>query len=169
MNYLITGFPGTGKSTIAKALKNRGHRAYDPQAMHSYMHIESRATGSHMHAPESVPHGWYDTVAGFNWNLAKVERLLQSTEDIFICSMAHNQHELYDQFDKIFVLTLDTMDLIDRLNSRWGNTIGKSPDELADILALHESFEQSLLNRGAVRVNVARPINEVVDKILAKI
>lgn len=166
MNYLITGFPGMGKSSIAKELKRRGHTAYDPQAMHAYMHVESRANGKHLTAPEEVPRGWYDKVGAFNWNTVKIENLLKSTNDVFICSMAHNQSSFYDKFEYIFVLTLDDTELMARLNNRWGKTIGKAPSELADILAKHRGFEQSLLNRGAIKINVAHTLSEIVDQIL---
>ncbi len=55
MNYLITGFPGMGKSTIAAELKRRGHKAYDPQNMRTYMHVEDQQTGKHTTAPQGLP------------------------------------------------------------------------------------------------------------------
>jgi len=166
MNYLITGFPGMGKSTIAKELKRRGHKAYDPQAMQAYMHVEERATGRHIQAPDDVPHDWYDTDGAYNWNPLKIEELLNESGDIFICSMAHNQADFYDQFELIFVLTLDFTELASRLNERFGKALGKTPSELTDILSKHEHFEQSLLNRGAIRINVAKPESQIIDEIL---
>lgn len=158
-----------GKSSIARELKRRGHIAYDPQAMHAYMHVESRVNGKHITAPDEVPHDWYDEVGAFNWNTAKIENLLKSSDDIFICSMAHNQSSFYGKFERIFVLTLDDADLVTRLNNRWGKTIGKAPSELADILAKHRGFEQSLLNRGAIKINVSHTLTEIIDQILRHI
>ena len=165
MNYLITGFPGMGKSTIAAELKRRGHIAYDPQTMR-LMHVESRLTGKHIQPPEQVPHDWYDAVGAYNWDPVKISRLLSEPGDVFICSLAHNQYEFYNRFKLIFVLTLDPTELENRLLNRPGQTIGKSPSELADIMSKHESFEQSILNHGAIRLNAALPISETVDKIL---
>ena len=169
MKILITGFPGTGKSSIAKELKRRGRRAYDPQSMHDYMQVENRDTGRHIKQPEKVPAGWFDTVGAYNWDPIKLEKLLQDNEDIFICSKAHNQSEFYSRFDKIFVLTLDFTELIHRLELRNGKTLGKNSDELSDILSLHNHFEQSLLNHGAIIINASKPLSNIVNEIFSNV
>lgn len=166
MNYLITGFPGTGKSSIAIELQKRGHTAYDPQAMRTFMHVEDRVTGRHIHAPSEVPSGWYDIAGAYNWDTAKLERLLRTPGDVYICSKSHNQDLFYDRFEKIFLLTLDFTLLIERLRNRPGKSIGKTSPELSDILVKSEHFERSLLNKGAIGINMAQPINLVVDSIL---
>jgi broad-specificity NMP kinase len=169
MNYLITGFPGTGKTSIAAELKKRGHAAYDTENMRGLMHTESRITGKHIHRPNKVPRDWYDLAGAYNWDPLKLSKLLQSSGDKFICAKAHNQPDFYDMFQHIFLLTLDFTELIQRLRSREGNAIGKTDQELSDILIHREHFEQSLLNHGATPINVARPLKEVVDSILASI
>ena len=167
MKILITGFPGTGKSTISRELKRRGHTAFDQQNMHSYMHIQNRQTGKNIHPPLVIPVSWYDEVASYNWDTMKLSRLLQQNEDIFICSKAHNQAEFYKLFNKIFVLTLDSTDLMHRLSLRGENSLGKSPSEISDILTLRTHFEESLLNLGAIKINASKPISHIVDEILS--
>ncbi len=166
MKCLITGFPGMGKSSIAKELKRRGHRAYDPQSIRQHMHVQDRLTGERILPPDDVPKGWYDSVGAFNWDPVRVRTLMNSSEDVFICSLAHNQSWFYSEFDIIFVLTLDNADLTTRLNSRTGKTIGKTNEELSDIINNHRGFEQNLLNKGAIRINVAQPLGKIVDKII---
>lgn len=166
MNYLITGFPGTGKSAVASELKRRGHRAYDPEKMRNYMHVEDRSSGRHIKAPADLPRGWYDNVAAYKWDPIKIQKLLDEPGDIYICSLAHNQQEFISQFSKIFLLTLDESELETRLRSRDGNALGKTLAELADIMTLHRHFEQNLINNGAVVLNTAMSVTAIVDRIL---
>lgn len=158
-----------GKTAIAQELKRRGHIVYDPEKMRGFMHNQSRLTGESIAVPADIPAGWYDTIGAYNWDPVRIIELLDSPDDVFICSKAHNQAEFYDKFQLIFVLTLDFTELIERLRSRPGKTIGKTESELSDILALHEHFEQGLLNRGAVNINVSQAIPEIVEEILARV
>lgn len=166
MNFLITGFPGTGKTAIAAELKRRGYNAYDTENMRGYMHTESRTDGIRIQKPSDVPSGWYDTIGAYNWDSIKILKLLNDPRDKFICAKAHNQSDFFDQFNKIFVLTLDFTEMIKRLKNRAGKAIGKTNFELSDIITIREHFELSLLNHNATEINVDKHINEVVDEIL---
>jgi broad-specificity NMP kinase len=166
MNYLITGFPGTGKTSIAAELKRRGHNAYDTENMRGYMHTESRVDGGRIQKPSDVPSGWYDTVGAYNWDTVKILTLLDGPNDKFICAKAHNQSEFFDKFDKIFVLTLDFTEVIKRLHNRPGKAIGKTDSELSDIIIMREHFERSLLGCGAIAIDVTKGLHEVTDEIL---
>lgn len=169
MKVLITGFPGTGKSSVALELKKRGHIAYDPQTMHGYMHTYDRKTGRKIAPPAQRPKGWYDTVGAYNWDGVKLQELLQKNEDIFICSKAHNQEQFYSLFDKIFVLTLDQTVLLHRLNLRRAPAIGKTDEELSDIFTLRDHFERSIIQQGALAIDVSKPVSTVVDSIVKQL
>jgi len=170
MKVLVTGYPGTGKSSVAKELQRRGHTAYDTEAMRSYMHAESIQTGARIPLPQPVPRGWFETAGGYNWDIPRVTTLLNAHEDVFICALADNQEELYDMFDKIFLLTLNELEMEHRLRLRDTTDYGKDPGELADILVHHLHFEQGMLNNvGAVPVDATHAIPEVVNEILSHI
>jgi len=166
MKVLITGFPGMGKSAIATELKRRGHAAYDPETIRGYGYVTDRITGKHLHPPAPVPAGWFDTVGAQTWDQLKMRHLLAQPEDQFICGFAHNIHEFYEFFDYIFILTLDDVELEQRLLERRGSRIGKDAVELADIMRLHHQYERSLLARGAIALNTQHGVPELVDTIL---
>lgn len=170
MAYLITGFPGTGKSTIASGLKKRGHKAYDPEKMKAFTHTEDRNTGKHLRPPESLPLGWYDYIGAHNWDPVKISLLLDQPGDIFICSFAHNIASFYKQFKMTFVLTLDDYSLEERLMKRaaitQGHVIGKTLEERTDIINLHRHFEQSLVNLGAIKLDATKTTQQLIDEIL---
>lgn len=165
MKVLITGYPGTGKSTIAKALKTRGRHAYDTEAMRNFMHAEANSTSRRIAIPSPVPRGWFDTTGSYNWDVPRVTTLIQSYKDVFICALADNQEIFYPLFDKIFIL-LDEVELEKRLRLRFTTPYGKDRDELVDILLLHKHFEQSLIENGAVPINVQPSVIDIVDTIL---
>jgi len=166
MKVLITGFPGTGKTTIAHTLKERGRTAYDPQSMSSYMHVENKMTGKHAKQPRPVPSGWYDAVADYNWDSVKLQSLIQNREDIYICSLASNQSQFYNLFDKIVLLTLDDRTHTKRLLERGGDHLGSNNLEIHDILQHKKHFERSLVNLGVIQISSAQPLDAVVDEII---
>lgn len=166
MKAFITGYPGTGKSSVARELKQRGYQAYDTEAMRNYMHPEDIISGRRVQIPTPVPRGWFDTTGSYNWDIPRVIVLLNSHEDVFICALADNQNSLFEYFDKIFVLVLDEVELENRLQQRTTTTYGKDHDELADILVLHKHFEQSLIENGAIAINTHDSVQFVVDELL---
>jgi hypothetical protein len=164
--FLVTGYPGTGKSSIAHALKKHGYAAYDTEAMRGYMHVESVETGRHIAVPSPIPAGWFDTTGNCVWDLSRVLQLMQQHDDIFICALADNQEELYASFDTIFLLLLDETLLRNRLELRTTTNYGKDAQELSDIMKFHRHFESSLLNAGAVGIDTRKALPEVVSEII---
>jgi gluconate kinase len=169
VKILITGFPGTGKTSIAKELQKRGRYAYDPESMRAYMRLEDRETGRPIKMPESAPRGWYDAVGSFNWDSEKITKLLHTHETVFICSLAGNMYDFLDQFDHIFVLTLDDIELQQRLERR-GTGLSTQDTQLADILLLHHKFEEKMSYHPKCHIVSVRPkVPEVANAILANL
>jgi gluconate kinase len=161
--FLVTGYPGTGKSSVANELKKLGRNAYDTESMHAYMHAESLDNGRREPLPRPVPRGWFTTNA-YNWDIIRVQQLLDAHDELYICALADNQELLYPSFDKIFLLMLDETVLQQRLAMRTTANYGKDRDELSDILLAHRHFEQSLLAQGAIPINVTASLRDVANR-----
>jgi hypothetical protein len=68
-------------------------------------------------------------------------------------------------FDKALALVADVPTPKRRITART-NEFGKAPEELAAILRWHADYEAAYRRFGAVIIDAARPLGEVVDEIL---
>jgi broad-specificity NMP kinase len=155
---LITGMPGTGKSSVVAALAARGHKAVDldePEFSEVVDVTDGSLTG---------------LGSGFDW-VWREDRIhaLLTGEDagaLFVSGCAPNQGKFYARFDHIVLLTAPPAVIADRLRTRTNNPFGKDPDQLARTLQLREEVEP-LLRRGAeLEVDTTAPLNEVIATIL---
>jgi broad-specificity NMP kinase len=162
--YLITGYSGTGKSTIAKELQQRQYTAYDTDRIRGLTHYAHPKTGRRMY---TIPFVRYDlSKMDWNWNARKFHRLLTDNDDVFVCGITSNQDKYLQLFDKVFVLTLDAQTIEHRVATRTTSVYGKLPNEMAHILSTFESFNDFMRRQGAIPIDASLPISEVVDSIL---
>ena len=164
--YLITGYPATGKSSVADELARRGYAAYNTDDIPGLSH--------HIHkdgTPVDLTKGHIEDKSELEWvwNKTKLTELLRSAGQVFICAITSRQHEFYDQFDKIFVLTIDEPTLKHRLLTRTTNDFGKHPNEMKMLVDGRKGFEQQMLEVGATPIDATQPLGEVVDDILGKL
>lgn len=164
--YLVTGYPATGKSSVADELARRGYAAYNTDDIPGLSH--------HVHkdgTPVDLSKGHITDKSELEWvwNKDKLTELLRSADKVFICAITTRQHEFYDQFDKIFVLTIDEDTLKHRLMTRTTNDFGKHPNEMKMLLEGREGFLQQMLKEDAVPIDATQPLGKVVDEILGKL
>lgn len=68
---------------------------------------------------------------------------------------------------RLFRLTIDEETLRHRIATRTTNDFGKTTAELGLILKWHKILEQDNRHYGAVMIDATRPLDEVVDDIVA--
>lgn len=145
-NYLISGLPGTGKTSVCTELLRRGYRAIDADRLFGYQQKSD----------------WL-------WDEEKIERALRDTsEEVFICGSASNRDKYMPNFNKVFILYVDDQTLQARLLGRTNNNFGKDPDIIARQLKRNQGVKEYSIKRGRIIIDAARPIGVVVDEILTK-
>jgi dephospho-CoA kinase len=144
---LLTGMSGTGKSTVASALSERGYKAINLD-----------------HPDWSV----HDADGEWIWREDRVRKLL-SVEDadvLFVSGCAENQMQFHPQFDHIILLSASKDVIIERLATRTNNPYGKKPEEFADVLRYVETIEPRLRRVASHEIDTSAPLEDVLEEVL---
>ncbi len=167
----ITGISGSGKSAVWQELKSRGYEAYDVDEdglakWHNndtgYVHPKS-SVKAHQRTPEFL--------ASHSWKVPRneVEELAKHAVDknVYLCGVVANENELWDLFGKVIALTVDEDTLRHRIKSRTNNDFGKSEHEFEQIIGRQEDAKDSYKKFGHITIDATRPLDEVVDDVVA--
>lgn len=165
---LVTGLPGTGKSTVCRALAADGHTAVDADWAGFSRWVDRRTGEPTVDPPYPVPAGW---LRSHSWQFdpVRVRALAANPEPgtVFVCGHAENEDEVRCHFDRVVCLTVDDTTTVERLASRSTNAFGKHPDELAAVVRLNAGVAARYRRLGASIVDATRPVPEVVAAVTA--
>jgi dephospho-CoA kinase len=151
---LLTGMSGTGKSTVIRALAERGYTAVDTDSDEWSVWAEDVLK-------PGAERDWI-------WREDRIQQLL-STEDceiLFVSGCKTNQGMFYPQFDHIVLLSAPVELIVERLKTRTTNPYGKRSDELAQVLHYLETVEPILRRGAALEVDTSVPLDQVIQTIL---
>jgi adenylate kinase family enzyme len=170
MKYLVIGRAGSGKSSVAGELKERGHNALDADKVQGLARWEDAITG-HPTSPEDIA---YVDSSRFHWNwqTEKMADLLASEESLFLCGGADNDLSFVPSFDQTFVLDVNPKSQTRRLESvqrNQDNPYATHPDMVPIVLAEQADLVNSAIKLGAVAIDANQPLRKVFDEILSHI
>ena len=164
MRVYLTGVSGTGKSSIIRALRDRGDAAIDIDD--ELCHWEDKRTGERGDWQPGSSDEWHESHV---WlcDIEKLKAVLAQNENVVVAGVASNQDDYLKLFDKIFVLKGSPETVVSRIESRTDNDFGKHPVEQKRILNWQGDFEKEMIEKGATALNIERPLEVVVSDILA--
>lgn len=167
--FLVTGNPGSGKSTVAGELSRRGFVAldpdYDPELSH-WRDMDGCRT-DRLDGPAAPTEEWILTHR-WVWSRTRLEEVLGRNDGpVFVCGIAVNQHELLDLFLKVFLLMIDEQTQEDRLVAHdRAHPPGRSEAGRQQIRQGRATFETEMLQLGAIPLDGTLPTGTVVDQIV---
>lgn len=140
VRILVTGMSGTGKSTVLRELRRRGHLTVDTD-----------------YDAWELPDG--------SWDEPRMDRLLAQHADVVVSGTVKNQRRFYDRFEHVVLLSAPAEVILDRVQRRINNPYGKTADQQAEILQYLRTVEP-LLRRGAtLELDGRRPVVQLADAI----
>lgn len=164
--YLITGLPGSGKSTVCEELKRRGYEAYDGDYDHLAHWFDAEGNVAEDTAEKRTPEFVQTHTRAISEKTIAEFAHKASETDVFICNDPENEDILASYFTHIFALVLDESIREQRVANRKNNPWGKLPHEKARDQLIRPIAEKRYQQSNYTKVDANRPTDEVTDSIL---
>lgn len=158
---LITGMSGTGKSTVVTDLQSLGYKAVDLDCDPFSVWVDAEEDPAYPDNEVAPGKDWV-------WHEERVRELLaaQDTELLFVSGCASNMSKFYPSFEHVVLLTAPAFTIVERLQTREGNTYGRQPEELERVLRLQQAIEPLLRQKADLEIDTGIPGRSTAEWIL---
>ena len=165
---LITGSAGAGKSAVAAALARRGVASLDDDE-DPFLARFVDSTGAVVAEEPAEPDAAWLSRHRWEWDPGRLDELIRAAtpQTLYLCGGADNQLELDDRFGRVFLLEIDEATMLARLDARQPGEWGHSGDSLEYIRRLRPGYQERLRMAGAILIDATRPLDQVVNAIIA--
>lgn len=162
---LLTGLSGAGKSTITRALTDRGHHAVDLDC-DAYSAWVAVADAPELAAAPGTP---VDEERDWVWRPDRVGALLAPSPSapLFVSGCSANMGQFLPYFDHIVLLTAPPSALLQRLAARTGDAYGARAEERARVLDLVRTVEPRLRRIAGHIIDTRAALPAVLDRLEA--
>jgi ABC-type phosphonate transport system ATPase subunit len=160
--FLITGNPGSGKTTLGQELSRRGLIAVDADETAHWETTSGEPVSQPEHASDEwlLGHRWV-------WSRPRIEDVIRpyvaAGRHIFLCGIAMNQRDMLDLFTTVFLLSIDHETQLRRLDAPAN--ADRNAAQRAQILEGRATFEREMRAEGAVVLDGSRPTSDLVSHI----
>jgi cytidylate kinase len=166
-SILITGVPGSGKSSVCTELQRRGYEAYDIENIEGLFKMYKKDTGEEF--IEYVNDAEHILNADWRCDLNELQKLIatQTKEIGFYCGFASNIKEILPLFSSVYLLNPSNEEVHKRLRTREGSGVmGGSEESRQAVLGWKEEWENEMLAKAITILDGT--IAEVADQIEKK-
>ena len=166
-HYLITGVAGSGKSTLEKLFKQKGHVTIDiDDGFARWRHAETDEPLDY--TPDKD--GWHE-VAEWVVDTDALRRFFAAhpDSDVLVFGSFARVRDTIKHFDALFLLEYPDIETVrQRIAGRKGG-YGEHPDELARIVSYVEPYQERMKQAGAQVLDCTLPLDQITKQIEQRI
>jgi broad-specificity NMP kinase len=165
MATLITGWSGTGKSTLCQELLSRDIDAIDTDAATGLCGWVDIETGINYgrECPEDFSSLKYD----WRWDSEALQKALLNHPSAFFCGNANNAFDFYCLFERVFILDLPEHTQRSRMMSRTEHDFGQDKETQDIVIKRQKTLLQTAVALGAVVIDATPSPKIIADTILS--
>ena len=169
--FFITGISGTGKTTIAKKLEDKGFKTIDIDYFSNLCSWVNKETGerAELSNTESPDNEFIDK-NDYKCDTNKLVKMMEGSDEIvLVFGSVGDNSDLLHLFDKVILLQCKPETLVGRLKNRHTNDFGKKKEVQERILDWKVVFDDLMIKAGAIPIDTEESPEHVVENIIKEI